>query len=207
MNVKRLFFHPLYGNTYLLSIGDKAVLIDPGYPDPKVFESALEAEKTELIGIFVTHGHYDHFSALASWNITAKIPLFFPKKDALCLADSSLNVSRLFLGHDVLLLDLHPHWVEEGEIECGPFRFEVIETPFHTRGSVCYFYKSGPWLFSGDTLFQGSIGRSDLPGGCPEDISSSLARLAKLPKETRVFPSHGSETTIGAELEANPFFS
>ena len=83
----------------------------------------------------------------------------------------------------------------------------MIHTPFHTRGSVCYYFINNKWLISGDTLFKTSIGRDDLPGAMPEKRRESLEKLKTLPKETRIYPGHGPNSTIGSELILNRFLS
>jgi glyoxylase-like metal-dependent hydrolase (beta-lactamase superfamily II) len=90
-------------------------------------------------------------------------------------------------------------WIDAG------FRYQVIHTPGHTPGGVCFLFPEEAWLISGDTLFQGSIGRTDLPGGDMRVLQQSLARLLQLPDSLRVFPGHGPPTTIGVERRTNPF--
>ncbi|MBQ1310697.1 MAG: MBL fold metallo-hydrolase, partial [Blautia sp.] len=131
------------------------------------------------------------------------IPVYAHRMEEEMLLDASLNMSINYrpcsIKADVLL--------EEGqEIEVAGFTFIVYHTPGHTRGSCCYYLKEEDILLSGDTLFCGSVGRTDFPGGSTSDIINSLHRLLReLPEETKVYPGHESETTIGYEKRYNPF--
>jgi Zn-dependent hydrolases, including glyoxylases len=127
-------------------------------------------------------------------------------EDIPCLEDPFLNGSESFkLAKHILIQDIKPYAVDdEDEIRLSSFLFKVIATPFHTEGSICFYLPKEKALFSGDTLFHLSVGRTDLPGGCERFKASSLRKLLMLPDETTVYPGHEGNTTIGKERIYNP---
>lgn len=206
MDIEVIALHGGYANSYLLKDGNSALLIDPGYNEEHCLEKRVVESGCHLLGILITHGHYDHFAGLKNWSLLPTPPVFFPKDDEECLENPVLNVSRLFeIEGTSLHLGFYPV-EDEDEIAVGPFLLKAIATPFHTKGSVCYYDEFNHALFAGDTLFKDSIGRTDLPGGDEALIASSLAKLAALPEDTDVYPGHGEMTTIGHEVANNPFF-
>ena len=193
-------FHGAYCNSYLLIEGEECLLIDPGYNQGHCLEEEVRKTGKKLIGVLISHGHYDHFAGLKNWPDIDQIPIFLSMEDQGNLLDPRKNVSSLFIGSPITV-DLSPYLLEdEDEIRIGNFFFKVIATPFHTEGSVCFYFEEEGILFSGDTLFQGSIGRYDLPGSDPKKIVSSLKKLTALPGKTIVYPGHGGTTTIEEEL-------
>ncbi len=198
--MKRIARHGAYCNSYLLIEGEECLLIDPGFNRGHLLEKDVEETGKKLVGILITHGHFDHFAGLKNWDGIDRIALFMPAEDIKNLNDAHRNVSLSFLG-EALELDLNPYPLEEeDEIRVGNFYFQVIFTPFHTEGSSCFYFPEEGILFSGDTLFQAGIGRYDLPGSDPTKIVASLEKLKKLPAETIVYPGHGEKTRIGDEL-------
>jgi glyoxylase-like metal-dependent hydrolase (beta-lactamase superfamily II) len=206
--ITRLNYGPDYCNTYIVGEeGGPVVLIDPGYNRDHVLEKYLAKHHEKLLGILITHGHYDHIAGLKDWTNLETIPVFMGEDDIPCLEDSKLNVSKGLFGQGFSLEGVNPYPAEdEDEIKLGNYIFTVIATPYHTRGGVCYFLEEDRQLFSGDSLFHLGIGRSDLPGSEPSEQANSLHKLAILPKETIVYPGHGPQSSIANELAYNSDF-
>lgn len=188
----------LYGeNVYLLHENNHVLIIDPG--DHAEIISKYIGGNEILDGIILTHGHEDHTKACDD------------------LMDMFLSVKAYIHPNDLQLIDpKHPtgsgydgivyHHVDElndGDMKIGIFELKIVHTPGHTSGSVCIIYRN--IIFSGDTLFAGSIGRTDLFSGNESEIIQSLKILSHLPKDMQVLPGHGPKTTIGHELKMNPF--
>lgn len=207
IQVNKLYFQPNYANSYLLIKDGAALLIDPGYNKNHVLEKAIERSGAKLAGILITHGHFDHIAGLMNFEHLEQIVTFYHPFDEDLFLDPSLNCSLLFEEGEVKVKIANGYRMEdEDDIKIGPFRFQVIHTPFHTKGSVCFYFGEDKLLFSGDTLFKNGIGRSDLPSSCPRFQANSLNRLKGLPNEVKVYPGHGVSTTIGDEKRYNPEF-
>ncbi len=184
-------------NCYLVwAEGSKTcAVIDPGY-DPQTVLAKAAALGLEIDAILLTHGHFDHVGGAAELVGAAGCPLWIQKGDR-SLPDTPL-ARQLF----PLPSGIDCKFYQEGDtVTAGGLEFTVLETPGHTRGSVCLL--CGDTLFSGDTLFAGSCGRTDLPGGSPEAMRRSLARLAKLEGDFTVFPGHGERSTLERERRGN----
>ena len=163
-------------------------------------ESIITSEGLNLLGIFLTHGHFDHFYGLTNWDKKAMPPIFCPSLDMDAFPNPDKNVSAMFLGKG-LRFDINAYPLEdEDEVRLGSFIIKVIATPYHTSGSSCFYVKEANALFSGDSLFAGGYGRSDFPSGDPSLMPESLNKLSKLPKDTVVYPGHGPKTTIKDEF-------
>ena len=156
--------------------------------------------------LLATHGHLDHNFGNEALYTEFRLCLEISEKDE-NLVNNLASQAEKFYG---MTLDIScppiSHRLEDNEeITFGTHKLKVLETPGHSRGSVCFLEENEHVLFSGDTLFQNSIGRTDLGGGSMMQIIQSLRLLAQLPDETRVFAGHGPETTIGYELAHNPY--
>ena len=186
-------------NTYIIENEGRCVIIDPGYAPDKIL-GFLAQKGLTADAIMLTHGHFDHVGAVEKILDTVSCALWLNKKD-------------WQMGTDPLSLSLYPlanrefpamHYYAEGdEISAAGIFFTVLETPGHTPGSVCLLAENA--LFSGDTLFAGSCGRTDLPGGSWPVIQKSLGRLSLLDGALRVYPGHGDSTTLAAEKQYNPY--
>jgi len=154
--------------------------------------------------VVLTHGHFDHILAVEEIRRAFKeITVYAAEKEAKLLGDPRLNLTASY-GTGVTLSP--DHLVKDGDIlELAGFKWQVIETPGHTEGSVCLWIKEEEVLISGDTLFAESLGRTDFPTGSSADIIRSIKeRLFVLPDDTMVYPGHGEPTTIGHEKTHNP---
>ncbi len=188
-------------NCYLVYSETTAVLIDCD-GDPTGLFHFLQEKNLKLSAILLTHGHFDHIGAVAEVKEKFSCPVYAGAEEAPLLADPALNYS-CFCGAPVTVVpDVLLH---DGEtFTIGSLHFQVIFTPGHTQGSVCYLLED--ILFSGDTLFQGSCGRTDLPTGDWQQIRASLQKLSQIPGNKTVYPGHGPATTLDEERQNNPFF-
>lgn len=181
----------------------EAILIDPA-DSAELLEREIGALGVRPVGILLTHGHFDHMGAAEALAKRYQIKIGAGSEEAEVMADTSLNLSRQFgrpftASPDCLYSD-------KEEISMAGFRIRVLHTPGHTKGGVCYYLPEEGVLFSGDTLFCESVGRSDFPTGSMSVLVRSVRGLLKnLPDGTAVYPGHESETTIAHEKEYNPF--
>jgi len=189
-------------NCYLLAAGHEAVLIDPG-EESEVFLAELERRAARLTAIWLTHAHLDHILGVGEVHQATGAPIWLHPADRPLYDD--LPAQAMWLGMRVPPAPPPQHELSHGQVlSIGDYRFAVRHTPGHSPGSVS-LVGSGV-VFSGDALFQGSIGRSDLPGGNHETLIASIRReLLSLPDATRVLSGHGPETTISVERRTNPF--
>lgn len=185
----------------------EALIIDPGFNEvemPRILKE-IDEHNLRIKYVLNTHGHMDHISGNMWVKETLKAKIIIHQADACMLTDPLKNLS-LLLGRAVVSPppDLT---IQNGEIlKVGSLKFKVIHTPGHTPGSVSLYCEDERVVFTGDTLFARSIGRTDLPGGSYETLISTIrGRLLSLPDETVVYPGHGDVTTIGIERKLNPF--
>lgn len=185
---------------------DRCVVIDPG-DDGKQLAKFIKDSGLIMEDILLTHGHFDHIMGVSDLMAELGGRLCVLAEEKELLEDAGLNVSAMAgAGAVSLLADV---FLNDGqEYETAGMQFTVIHTPGHTRGSCCYYMKNEAILFSGDTLFLESIGRSDLPTGNGDTLLRSLReQLLTLPEDVKVFPGHGPATQIGYEKENNPYAS
>jgi len=188
-DVTRLVVGPLATNCYVVAAGEEAVVIDPGAQVGKIVKAV---RGLNVLAVLATHGHSDHVGGVDGFLAETNAPFLAPAADApLLQRHVSAEPSRLLRDGD--------------RLECGALTLEFVATPGHTPGSCCY-YAPGV-LFSGDTLFAGGVGRTDLPGGSGEALFTSIReRIFTLADETVVYPGHGEFTTVRREKDSNPFF-
>lgn len=201
MNIKTLEIGTIGTNCYVISDdkGTCAIIDCDGNPQP-LFRYIAE-NNLKPTHILLTHGHYDHIGAVEAVREKYGCLVCAPQKEAQLLADPMANCS-IYMGSPLTITaDI---WVKEGDIiNVGDLTFSVLETPGHTAGSVCFLI--GDSIFTGDTLFQGSCGRTDLPTGSWGEILTSLKRLRNLPGDYDVYPGHGPATTLEIERRSNPY--
>ncbi len=202
--VKGLVVSPYGTNCYVVGAGGgQVIVIDPG-GDPGVILRLIESEALTVTAIVDTHGHGDHIGANADLKARFGCPVMIHEADAEFLTDPMLNLSA-WLGEDTVVSPTADRLLQDGDdIAVGPVTFRVIHTGGHTPGGIC-LYTEGH-LFAGDTLFAGSIGRTDFPGGSMEQLITGIrGKLLVLPDDTIVYPGHGPTTSIGTEKAGNPY--
>ncbi|MDY0210717.1 MAG: MBL fold metallo-hydrolase [Acholeplasma sp.] len=201
MNIKKFTLGDIRSNCYVLYENHKAMIIDPGF-DSLDLLNFLKNNTLDVKIIYATHGHFDHVGGINT--LKSSYPdaiVYAPKLDEVFL-DASSGVSRL---NQTVIVDvlLEPDY--EQTLDFESVSFKVIHTPGHSMGGTCLYTKGT--LFSGDTLFYQTIGRTDLYGSSYESIQTSiLNKLYLLPDDTLCYPGHGGPTTIGHEKKHNGFF-
>lgn len=171
---------------------------------PKEYVEHIRKAGLTMKGLFLTHGHFDHILGIDSFLKEFLVPVYAGVEEQPVLADARLNVASMYGGNYTFT---GVEVLEDGqELECAGIKIRVLHTPGHTIGGCCYYLPEEKVLFSGDTLFCGSIGRTDLPTGSSSTLVRSVReKLMCLPEETHVYPGHMDETTIGYEKQQNPF--
>jgi len=187
-------------NTYILFDTDTngCVVVDPAYDASKVV-AFIKENNLDLHGVLLTHGHFDHCGGVEQILQHKKVDVFGNSKDAEMAKNASKNPWRAH-AQDCTITK----YVDNlQKFVLDDFEFEVMETPGHTQGSVCYFCDS--FMFSGDTLFDGSIGRTDLEGGDIQQMRQSLSKINKINFDYIVLPGHQNDTTLFEQKTYNPY--
>lgn len=200
MKIDSLTVGPIGTNCYILQEEQAKLcaVIDPGDEAERI-EKAVESTGCTPVMILLTHGHFDHYTAvgelLKKW---PELPVYICEKDVTDQASG---------GYDLLfprLTEKNQRYYKDGDrLTLGSLTISVLETPGHSRGSVCLVVEDV--IFSGDTLFYGSCGRTDFAGGSYQDILRSLKKLAQLPGQYRVYPGHDRPTDLDFERRVNPY--
>ena len=203
MNVTYFSVGDLGTNCYIVyDDSGHAAIIDPGGDAQRILNT-VKGKNLTVDFILLTHAHFDHIMAAEELRDVTGAQLCVGEGDAPMLVDADLNLSAMVYPERAVELTPSRLLFEGDVLRFGDTTLAVMETPGHTRGGVCYLGEDV--LFSGDTLFAGSIGRTDLPGGDMSVLRRSLARLASLDGDLTVYPGHGEETTLAFEKEANPY--
>jgi glyoxylase-like metal-dependent hydrolase (beta-lactamase superfamily II) len=207
MILKVLPVGPIMANCFVLGCEKtrEAAVIDPGDEDERIL-MALADEKLTLKYIINTHGHFDHVAANKAMKDATGAKILIHEEDAPML--SHLSSMAVSFGLSAENSPAPDKFISDGDIiKFGEISLKVIHTPGHSRGGVSLYCEKEKILFAGDTLFAGSIGRTDLPGGDYGTLIKNVKqKLFPLGDDVRVFPGHGPETTIGTEKKFNPFF-
>lgn len=209
MLVRGLALGELETNCWIVAdgLGGPAIVIDPADGVTAILEAVGDMD---VAAIVLTHKHFDHIGAVRDLIAATDAPLMIHVADAEDLGDPSTTGGAIY-GFMQTAPPPDRTLADGDVIEVGHLRLTVLHTPGHTPGGICLFAEDpagGPaHLFAGDTLFAGSVGRTDFPGGDARALSTSIARkLVMLPAETLVHPGHGPDTTIARERRLNPFF-
>ena len=196
MNIKHIYIPSVYTNCYLLLDEDSGAMavIDPGNDITDTLVRICVDSGYDLRAVFLTHGHYDHVGGVNPLRLKfPDVPMYLHPEDA---GKDTQLIPTAHLGPLKL-------WREGDVVLAGSLQVEVLHTPGHTPGSVCLRCRDA--LFTGDTLFAGSCGRTDLPGGDGEKMTASLKRLGELEGDFRIFPGHNEFTTLEQERATNPY--
>jgi hydroxyacylglutathione hydrolase len=200
---------PIQTNCYIVHNQDKqALIIDPG-GDANRLQQLINNKSLKPIAILLTHTHFDHIGAVEEIRNEYNVPVYVHKEEQYWLNDPESNGSAKYPMIPDIFVNKAEHIISgEKKMRVGPFSFEVFETPGHSPGSISFYFEEASIVFSGDALFLGSIGRTDLVGGNHQQLISSIHnKLLTLPEETTVASGHGDITTIGVEMDSNPFLN
>lgn len=209
MKIMYMVLGPFMTNTYILYNEEtmEGLVVDPSF-SPEQYIKAIEEKKIHLTSIFLTHAHVDHMAGMNELRKAfPEARMYMDKRDRPFLRDPEKNLSYMF--PTPTLVDDADVWVKDGdEIETSGYTFQVIDTSGHTPGGISFYMKKEGIVFTGDSLFQGSIGRTDFPGGSMKELTGSIRKnLFALPDSTVVLSGHGEQTTIGQEKRTNPFLT
>lgn len=207
MQIEQITVGAFEVNCWLISgSNNQTLVVDPG-DDTQLISDTIDKKNLHVAAYLMTHGHMDHINALAQVHKLYPAPVIIHPDD-LKWAFSKQNTLPPFFIHppqepvaDYVDLASTPSGTHAG------LNWQSIHTPGHTPGGVCFYFPEDNALFSGDTLFAGSVGRTDLPGGNPHTLTLSLKKLIKLPDNTRIYPGHGPATSLAQEKRRNPFLS
>lgn len=194
MKIDKYVLGPLATNTYVLSIDNKAIVIDPASKAERMIE--ILGDK-ELLAILLTHGHFDHIKAVDGLYDKYHCDIYLHEDDEELARDKSSGSNFGLVSY----ISSPTKNIQEGKNIIGPFEFEVIYTPGHTEGSVIFVFEDD--IFTGDTLFKNSVGRTDLKGGNASKLRESLRIFKSFNKDYIIHPGHEDETSLSLELKYN----
>lgn len=203
MEIKLFYNKDNTSNTYLVKTKENYYIIDPGSTNMEELIDYLNNNNIDLSAIILTHGHFDHINGIPDILKYKNVPIYIYEEEKEFLYNPRLSL--LFWGDldqnilDESLKNANIITLKEGDIIDA---FEIIHTPGHTKGSICLYNKDENILISGDTMFKGSFGRTDLPTGNSRDMRDSFRKLFTLEHNTDVYPGHGDKTTILDEYRA-----
>lgn len=189
-------------NCYIVSGNGRAAIIDPGGDAQRIL-NVVKCNNLTVDCILLTHAHFDHIMAVDELCEATGAPVYVGAGDAPMLYDANFNLSAMVYPEQMVERTADRLLFEGDVVRVGDATLTVMETPGHTRGSICLAGENV--LFTGDTLFHGSIGRTDLPGGDMGVLRHSLERLAALEGDYTVYAGHGEETTLSFQKKANPY--
>lgn len=206
MKVYPLVLGPVQTACYIISNEKKAVVVDPAANANQIIQY-LGTKKLELEAVLLTHGHFDHIGAVNELVAKYQVPIYAHKKEKEYFENPDVNLSPMIYERLVLNKDFEYRFISDQEvIECLGTKVKTFHVPGHTTGSICYYFESEDIVFTGDTLFKHSIGRTDFIYGNHDQLIKGIrGKLLSLPGHTLVYPGHGECTTIGEESKHNPF--
>lgn len=205
MKIERFVTGIISTNCYLAINEDtkQAVIVDPA-ACPKNMLDYIQEQELEIVGILLTHGHFDHIMGIDGFLEVFPVPVYVHEAEEETMNDPALNLSASYTSGYTFS---KAQYLRDGQrLQLAGMKFQVIHTPGHTPGGCCYYVEDASVLFSGDTLFQCSIGRTDFPNSSTAKLVHSVReKLFLLPEETKVYPGHMGETVIGYEKKHNPY--
>ena len=193
----------LAANCYLLGCGEGICCIFDIGESPALLLQTLKEQQLTVGAILLTHGHYDHIAGVEEVRALSGAPVYIHQADAGMLTDGRANLAYQLTDAPFRKVQNFTTVTDGDVLHVGSRDIQVLHTPGHTPGGVCYLTEE--MLFSGDTLFCGSIGRTDFPGSDPAQMQNSLKKIATLPDALQVFPGHGSATDMAREKHGNPY--
>ncbi len=199
VKVETLVLGNIETNCYLVSTPDTLLVIDPGFSPRRIMEKINSGYNGKLTAVLLTHGHFDHIGAVDALVRTYHCPVYGCQDDEKLFTESSFNT--MFFQTATVISEII--WLEGPEIMIGDINIKVHYTPGHSPGSV--MFEIDGKLFAGDTVFFESVGRTDLYGGSFSQLKQSLMILNELPYDMVIYPGHGETTTVGHELQYNPY--
>lgn len=191
-------------NCYLLvnTATKETIIVDPG-GDAPMLQRHITSQQLKPVAVFLTHAHYDHAHDAKTLKNAYGIPVYMHEEERVTLDDVRMNCSAMFGNPERYEGDV---FLKDGMIQVAGFDIQVIHTPGHTPGGCCYYFAKEKTLVSGDSLFCGSIGRTDFPGGSMSKLVRALReKIIVLPRDVEVLPGHMQRSTIGYEADYNPF--
>lgn len=210
-NVRTYPLGPIQTNCYIVSNRHKeCVIFDPGEEAERLIKT-IQSLQLKPLAVFLTHAHFDHIGAVDAVRERFSIPLYIHEKEVSWLGDPSKNGSAKYAELPNIVVDApaDAHIIREEQlITLSDFTFKAVFTPGHSPGSISYIFEEEDFAIVGDTLFEGSIGRTDLIGGSmPTLLKSIHEQLLTLNEDTIIYPGHGHYTTVANEMETNPFLN
>ena len=198
MEINKFTLGPVMTNTYLVHEDGKGFIVDCPYPS-RALDKFIEDNKIKIEFIILTHTHFDHVTGLKYYKDKFKVDVY-ASEDAKELAENP----NFNLGHHISNLEVPiDYYLKDGEV-FSKYKIKAIKTPGHTKDSMSFVL--GNDIFTGDTLFRLSVGRTDFPGGSFEEIKSSiLNKLGEFDRSAKIYPGHNEDSTLGFELDNNPF--
>lgn len=206
LKVEKYILSFIRTNTYIVYDDEtkKALIVDPA-DNAKFLESKIREKQLVPEAILLTHGHFDHIMAAEELKNSFDVPVMAGDKEKELLNDSALNLSGV-MGEYKLTLDADEYLTDNMTLSLLDRKIRVMESPGHTKGSICYIFPDDNIVFSGDTLFRESMGRTDFPTGSASQMKQSLKKLTtQLSDDMTVYAGHMEDTTIGHEKMYNPF--
>lgn len=201
MDIKIINNNSMSTNTYIVSIEKEAIVIDP-VGNMNTILDYIEKNELKVKYILLTHGHGDHIGLVPELKQATGAPIYVHSEDEEMINDSLINLSVHF--EKTVSFKSDYHYDHKDDLKLGEETIKIIHTPGHTKGSVCI--QIGDALFTGDTLFKGSIGRTDLYGGDYNTILQSLHKIKTLDLNLKVYPGHGPSSQLSTECTTNPYF-
>jgi hydroxyacylglutathione hydrolase len=209
LNIRMFSLGPVQTNCYIVSNKEKECLIfDPGEESARIIKE-IKAGGLKPLAIFLTHAHFDHIGAVDDVRNAFSIPVYIHEKEVSWLSDPMKNGSGKYAELPNYTVE-EPDFVisKEQHFSMSTFEFDAVFTPGHSPGSISYIFKEDQFAIVGDTLFERSIGRTDLVGGSTKVLLQSInEKLLTLPEDTYIYPGHGNFTTPQAEKQLNPFLN
>jgi glyoxylase-like metal-dependent hydrolase (beta-lactamase superfamily II) len=212
LNIKRFTFNPFAENSYIVwdSETNDAAVVDPGcydHEERNEIGNFIKSNSLKLKYLILTHCHLDHIFGSCYIKTNFDVTYYAPEEDLPLLKQASQQASMF--GLEILEICLPDKFIKDDlELNLGKIKIEFLFTPGHTPGGYCLYFRDQNICITGDVLFDGSIGRTDLPGGNYDQIIKSVReKLLVLPEDTKVYPGHGEMTTIGKEKKYNPFLT